>query len=589
MGGNGHRADMHAVLQSKILEAMVSGLSLRDVMELLCREVERIAPDVVASILAVDAEDRLRTLAGPSLPLRYRDAIDGLLAGPDVGSCGSAAWRGEPVIVTAIASDPLWADFKDLALGFGLAACWSSPIKAADGRVLGTFAFYYRTPRGLDAFHQRLVDVSVHLCALALVREENEARLHRLAFYDTLTGLQNRVLLCANTQRVLVDARRLAGEVRGIDLLARLAGDEFAVVLPHASAEQAAVVADRLLGVIAQPFVLGGMAVAPQASIGIAMHPDDGADAEALLHRADLAMMQAKTDGRGTARFFRAEMNARALERMALEVDLREALRNGGLSLHYQPQVGCSAPHALVGVEALLRWRHPRLRDVAPLRFIPLAEECGLIDALSQWVLGEACRQMAEWRGRGVAVPRVAVNLSALNFRNPRLPAQVACALRSHGLAPHELTLEMTEGVMLDCGADVLATIAAVHALGVQLSLDDFGTGYSSLSYLHRLPIDELKLDRSFVNDLGTSPAAQALVNTVLRIGESLSMTVVAEGVECEAERAFLAARGCPGAQGYWFARPLPPQALEAWLAARRDGCGAGVNVAGYAGIQATA
>ena len=530
---------MHEVLQYKLLHAMVQELPLPELMELVCREVERIAPEVAASILQVDAEGRLHPLAAPSLPKLYSDALEGLAIGPMTGSCGTAAWRGEAVLVTDIATDPLWAPYKHLILPLGFVACWSSPITASDGRVLGTFAFYYRSQRGPDALHQRLIDVSLHLCALAMEREESRAHIHHLAYYDTLTSLPNRKMLRSQAERALADARRTqtplavlflnidrfkqvndaqghsAGDellreiarrlglgVGSRDLVGRQAGDEFVVVLQQCSNEQAAMAAERLLLAIAEPVPLAGGTVHPNASIGVALFPDDGLDFDALLNHADLAMYQAKRDGRGCLRFFNDDMNRITQERVALEDALRHALRDGGLHLHYQPQVSGAGCRSLYGVEALARWTHPRLGPVSPAQFIPLAEECGLIDELGHWALAEACRQMADWRRRGVAVPQVAVNLSARNFQNPALPTLVADLLRSHGLQPSDLALEMTESVVMDSGRSVLATIEAVHALGVKLSLDDFGTGYSSLGYLHRLPIHELKLDKSFVQDL---------------------------------------------------------------------------------------
>ncbi len=598
---------MHEVLQYKLLHAMAEELPLTQLMDLVCREVEHIAPEVVASILAVDVQGQLQPLAGPSLPSGFSKAIAGLPIGPDVGSCGTAAWRGEPVTVTDIATDPLWTPFKDLILPHGLVACWSSPIKAHDGRVLGTFAFYYRTLRGPDALHQRLIDVSLHLCALAMEREESRAHIHHLAFYDALTSLPNRKMLRTKAERAVVEsqraqaplallfvnidrfkyvneeqghgagdallseiANRLSQEVRGRDLVGRQAGDEFVAVLSECSTEQAAVAAERLLAAIAAPVTLpSGATVHPNASVGVAMFPEDGQDFDTLLRQADLAMHQAKHDGRGCLRFFNDAMNRRTLERLLLEAALREALRLGQLRLHYQPQVSGPAGSVLYGVEALARWEHPQLGAVSPAQFIPLAEECGLIDELTRWALGEACRQMADWRARGVAVPRVAVNVSARNFQNSSLPGLVAELLRQHGLHPQDLTLEMTESVAMDTTKCVSATIDAVQSLGVYLSLDDFGTGYSSLGYLHRLPIHELKLDKSFVQDLADNAAAQALTNTVLRIGDGLDLTVVAEGVETKMQADFLTARGCPVLQGYLYARPLPADGLEQWLASR--------------------
>ncbi|MBC7682034.1 MAG: EAL domain-containing protein [Ferruginibacter sp.] len=600
---------MHEVLQYKLLHAMAEELPLTQLMALVCREVERIAPEVVASILVVDAQGMLQPLAAPGLPAEFSNAIKSAPIGPNASSCGTAAWRGEPVAVTDIANDPPWAPYKHLILPHGLVACWSSPIKAHDGRVLGTFAFYYRTLRGPDALHQRLVDISLHLCALAMEREESRAHIHHLDFYDALTSLPNRKMLRTKAERAVLEsqrslepmallfinidrfkqvneeqghgagdallteiANRLSQEVRGRDLVGRQAGDEFVAVLSDCSTEQAAIAGERLLAAIAAPVTLpSGATVHPKASIGVAMFPEDGQDFDTLLRQADLAMHQAKHDGRGCLRFFNDDMNRRTLERLSLEVALRDALSMGHLRLHYQPQVSGPAGSVLYGVEALARWEHPQLGHVSPAQFIPLAEECGLIDELTRWGLGEACRQMADWRARGVAVPKVAVNVSARNFQNPGLPGWVAELLRQHGLSPHDLTLEMTESVALDTTQGVTATIKAVQALGVNLSLDDFGTGYSSLGYLHRLPIHELKLDKSFVQDLADSAAAQALTNTVLRIGDGLHLTVVAEGVETEMQAEFLTARGCQVLQGYLYGRPLPADGLEQWLAARHS------------------
>ncbi|HSI56564.1 MAG TPA: EAL domain-containing protein [Ideonella sp.] len=605
---------LHEELQSTVLEAMARERPLLEVMDLVCREVERIAPEVIASILSVDGEQRLRPLAAPSLPEHYTRAIDGLAAGPLAGSCGTAAFRGEPVLVTDIATDPLWAPYAALALPLGLAACWSSPIKNPTGQVIGTFAFYYRTPRGPDAVHCRLVELCVHLCALALERDAARHQLHRLAFFDTLTGLPNRVLLNTLAEPVFADAvrtgqplaalfidldrfklindarghatgdtllrevaRRLAGEARGSDIAGRLSGDEFVLLLPRCTGLQAAAAAERLLQLLARPVDLDGLEIAPSASIGVALYPEDGGDLETLLRHADIAMVRAKTDRRGSFRFFRAEMNEAQQERVALEVDLRAALRDGGLRLHYQPQVIAGAAPAgrrLYGVEALLRWPHPQRGPIAPDRVVALAEDCGLINDLARWVLGEACRQLADWQRRGVPVPRVSVNLSASNFRDTGLPALVSGLLAQLGLTPGCLTLEMTESVMLDNDPRVLAGVHAFHAMGVGLSLDDFGTGYSSLSCLHRLPIGELKLDKSFVQDIEASESARALIGSMLRIGESLRMQVVAEGVETPAQREFLTERGCEVLQGYLLARPWPADEVERWLGASPAGAG---------------
>lgn len=601
---------LHEVLQHKVLAAVVREQPMLEVMTMVCEEIERIAPEVVVSVLAVDEQHRLRPIASPSMPPSYALAIDGIEIGPAVGSCGTAAWLGEAVLACDIATDARWAPYKHAVLPLGLAACWSTPIRGKHGKVLGTFAFYFRTPREPSALHHRLVEVSTQLCALLLEREQTREHLHQLSYYDSLTGLPNRAMLQAKGERALHDAqrtgtpltlvyidvdrfkqvndshghtvgdsllrevaRRLQALARETDIVGRLASDEFVLVLPQCGAEQAGAVIERIVAALALPFAVQGVTLHPAASLGVAVYPDDGSDIETLLRHADMAMVQAKQQARGSFRFFSAEMNRAAQERVALEAALREALQEGGLALHYQPQVNGAAAHQMLGVEALLRWHHPVLGHVPPLRFVALAEECGLIRELGTWVLGRACRQMADWRTQGVAVPRVAVNLSASHFQDACLPELVERTLKFYGLKPEQLTLEMTESVMLHDDPAVMATLRNIHAMGVRLSMDDFGTGYSSLSYLHRLPIDELKLDKSFVRDLEHSEPARALTSSVLRLGEGLHVDVVAEGVETAPQQAFLAERGCAVLQGYLFAKPMPPEAMAGWLAdlARRE------------------
>jgi diguanylate cyclase (GGDEF)-like protein/PAS domain S-box-containing protein len=597
---------MHEVLQTKVLEGMVNELPLPDLMALVCREVERIAPEVTASILAVDAQGCLRPLAAPGLPAAVCDALDGLPIGPQVGSCGTAAFRNAPVIVTDIATDPLWTDYRDLFAPTGLRACWSSPISNHQGKPIGTFAFYFREPRSPGALHQRLVEVCLHLCALAIDRDSTHRRIHQLASFDTLTGLPNRAMFRSSAERALAGlepeghpgallfldldrfkqindtqghaagdavlcevAARLTQCLRARDLIGRLSGDEFVLLLSECTTEQAVPMAQRILESIAQPLHINGQVHRPHASLGIAMFPDDGGNIDTLLLHADQAMHQAKSDHRHSLQLFSAEMNRRAQERASLERALQQALAERSLTLHYQPQVLSSSPDTLHGVEALTRWHHPTWGMVPPSQFIAIAEEAGLIHTLTLWLLDEACRQLAAWRAAGHHVPCVAVNLSGRSFHQPGLAQEIADAPKRHGLRPGDVLLEITESVMMDARPVTLANIDTLHRQGFRLSLDDFGTGYSSLSYLHRLPISELKLDMAFVQDLTTSATARALTVSVLSIAHSLGMVVVAEGVETAGQQQWLQAHGCPVMQGYLFGKPLPPEEIEAWLGAR--------------------
>ena len=591
------------LLQRDVLESVALGRPLRAVLDLLCRQVEALAPEVACSVLRIDGEGKLRPLASPSLPIAYSSALDGLAIGPVGGSCGTAAFRGEEVEVQDIASDPLWAPYKHLALPIGLAACWSTPVMGRAGKVVATFAFYYREPRGPSRFHRRMVDACIQLCRVAIQHDDNQAEIERLAFFDPQTGLPNRALLMDRARMALQQAardgrklslavldidrfknindslghaagdellrevgQRLRRTLRESDTISRVGGDEFVILFPDSDANESAVAAEKALRAVAQRLEIGGQVLMPSVSMGISQFPDDARDFETLMRNADIAMYEAKRDGRGCVRFFLASMNENARWRMQMESALRNAMSRDALELHYQPKVLLGRP-GLAGVEALVRWTHPELGRVPPDQFIPLAEDCGLINALDAWVLERACAQLAEWQSKGLPIPAVAVNLSAQLFRQDDVPAHVRLVLQRYRLPPNALTLEITERLMLIDEPRIRADLDSLNRLGVHLSVDDFGTGYSSLSYLKRLPVDELKLDRSFVRDIETDEGDRALASAVMGIGRSLGQTVVAEGVETLEQHQFLLQAGCPVAQGYYYARPMPAADIEAWLA----------------------
>ncbi|VVE87325.1 sensor domain-containing protein [Pandoraea bronchicola] len=596
------QSKIQEVLQHKALAAMVRDAPLVEVLTLVCRELEQIAPEVMASVVRVDAEGRLRPQAGPSLPAQYHKMVDGLAIGPNVGTCGTAAFQARPVIVTDIANDPRWANFRDMAAEFGLAASWSMPIIANDGRVLGVLAFYYRTVRGPDALHERLVDVCVHLCKLAFERDESRTRIRQLAFSDSLTGLPNRSMLGVlaaqaiasagelNTRMavIFIDldrfkqvndslghqagdvllrtiAQRLRRSLRGADIVARLSGDEFVAVLTECDPERLDIAIERMRGALTASCQVDGVTLAPSGSFGISLYPNHGKEFDLLLQRADMAMYQAKMTSPGSVRVYSEDMNIHAQERLELETAMRDALRRNTLRLFYQPQINL-LDESVYGVEALSRWTHPQHGEVSPSRFIALAEECGLIGELGMWTLRESCRQLAEWRQRGAGIENVSVNLSPTNFHDHDLPRMIAEALADHELPPSCLAIEITESVLMDHNPSTLRIIDEVHSMGVRLSMDDFGTGYSSLGYLRRLPVSELKLDRSFVHDITRDETVRALTNAIISIGRNLHLTVVAEGVEDEAQRNLLVAQGYRVAQGYLFSPALSAGDLERWL-----------------------
>lgn len=585
-------------LQNEVLEAIARGQSLRAIADLLCTRVESDAPGVACSILTVDKQGLLHPLAGPSLPDAYSQSLDCLAVGPRCGSCGTAAWRGEAVEVTDIAHDPLWADYRQLALPIGLRACWSSPIKAGDGSVIGTFAFYYHTQRGPAEFERQLVEKCVHLCAIAIEHEQNQSRIHQLAFYDTVTGLPNRALFqeraCAMLTAVpqeqpvnllFVDlddfksindtlghrvgdlllervAQRLVACAEDEAFVARLGGDEFAMIQTGLDGRIGAVaLAERIIAAFVAPFEVDGQHVKTSASVGIAQSMACQNDLVELARRADMALYAAKSDGRRTWRFFSSEIETAVQSRRALKHDLAAAIASGAFTLAYQPIIALGS-RELVGAEALLRWQHKTRGPVPPSEFIPIAEEMGLIGVLGDWVLREASRVAATWP-REI---RIAVNLSPLQLAQEGLVHATITILDKNGLAPDRLDLEVTESALLAEDAVTRIALYALRDFGMRISLDDFGTGYSSLRSLRSFPFDKIKIDQSFVADIGIKSDATAIIRAVIALARDLGVKTVAEGIETQGQLAWLCAAGCSEGQGYLLGRPMSADAIRALI-----------------------
>jgi diguanylate cyclase (GGDEF)-like protein/PAS domain S-box-containing protein len=355
-------------------------------------------------------------------------------------------------------------------------------------------------------------------------------------------------------------AKRLVDCVRGSDTVSRQGGDEFVVLLSEvAQSEDAAISALRLLQAVAEPHSINAHDLHVTTSIGVSVYPDDGLDAETLIKNADTAMYQAKENGRQSYQFFKPSMNVRAVERQSIEESLRRAMERDEFSLHYQPKINL-ARGEITGAEALLRWTHPVRGPVSPAQFIPVAEDCGLILPIGKWVLREACKQARTWQNAGLAMGTIAVNISAMEFRDDKFLDGVFEALNDTGLDPKNLELELTESVLMRRAEATESILKTLRAKGIQVAVDDFGTGYSSLSYLRRLPIDALKIDQSFVRQITTDPDETTIVTAVIGMGRSLKLRVVAEGVETQQQLAFLQQHECDEAQGYYFSRPVIPQ-----------------------------
>jgi len=352
-------------------------------------------------------------------------------------------------------------------------------------------------------------------------------------------------------------ANRLSHCVRETDTVARLGGDEFVIILTDLpETGDVDIVAEKILAALARPFEINGHDVFVTASIGISLYPRDGDHGEILLRYADIAMYRVKEHGRNSVRQFIPEMGVTAISRLNMEGALRRALERHELTLHYQPKIEL-ATGTIVGAEALVRWHHPQIGLIHPIEFIPLAEETGLILPLGEWVLAEACRQQVSWKKSGMADLKIAINMSPRQFRQEDLSDRVAAIFAETGADPSHVTLELTESMVMQDVNSTLVALRALKKLGVSISLDDFGTGYSSLSYLRRFPIDELKIDKSFINDIHENPDDAAIASAIIAMALSLSLSVVAEGVEKKEQAELLRKMGCSQVQGYYFGRPM--------------------------------
>ncbi len=733
------RSKALSVRQAQLLELVAAGAPLTESLDMLTRFVEEQSSDVLASILLLDLDGRhLWHGSAPSLPDAYTKAIDGVEIGPNVGSCGTAAYRRETVVVSDIATDPLWSDYRELALDNGVQACWSTPIFSADGTLLGTLAFYYRHPGTPTEHDRQLAEAVVHIASLAIERSRSEdalrrseeryrdlfenasepiatvdlegnltevnsafaaalgyasdellgsnleryltpesvvlAELHRerkltsqearstyeqtfigksgrqvilevstrlieeggvpigvqgtcrditarkesdkellrlaelnrhQALHDQLTGLPNRTQLqeriegCLATSRtnrigfalLMIDldrfkeindslghhsgddllrevARRLKGAVRTPDIVARLGGDEFGILMPGLSDGQPGWIrrVEEIKKALEEPVLVQGIPVAVEASIGIAFYPSHGETVELLIQKADIAMYVAKHENRGHATYSAQEDDNNATK-LSLLGRLRHAIDDGELALHYQPILDLQTGK-VTRVEALVRWQHPSHGLLLPAQFIPIAERTALIKPLTRYVLDDAVRQCKQWEQDGHDLS-VAVNLSTRNLSEPDLVEDVAHTLSTWRLDPGKLLLEITESAIMSDPVRTEGVLRTLSGLGIRLAVDDFGAGYTSLAYLAKLPLDQVKIDRSFVAGILDDDNDRAIVQAIVHLCKDLGLQVVAEGVETAATLDEVTSLGCDLMQGFHLSKPIPPDKLIRWLEQR--------------------
>lgn len=587
-------------LQNAILESIARGEELAAIMIVLCERVEALAPGVICSVITVDDDFRLRPLAAPSLPSSYGEAVNGLPIGPRVGSCGTAIYRNAPVEVSDIAGDPLWEGYRDLALPLGLRACWSSPITARDGRVVGAFAFYYREPRGATLFERRIVETCVHLCAIAIEHEEVNARNHRLAYFDTLTGLPNRArfneVIAQATSRsrsgfglMLIDIDHLKAindtmghavgdlliEAVGSRLAAvapngtafRIGGDEFAVLLPSCDkAGQLRGVASAILAAMQGPLDCEGTTIVPSVTIGGAIAGEDGADSIILRQNADFALYHAKETRRGGYVRFRGGLRTAMTRRIQTIRTVDEALGAGRLVPYYQPVVQLDTGQ-IAGMEALARLRLDDGRVVAAGEFQDALLDPKLAYRISGQMLAAIAADMAQWLRQGLPIRYIGINVTSADFQKGDLVQRIVRAFERVQVPLEHLVVEITEQVIMGGRRDGVArTMAALRERGIMVALDDFGTGFASLTHLLDFPVDAIKIDRSFVGSIDGGKRSGAIVEALIGIAGRLGMRLVAEGIESESQARRLAAMGCRLGQGYLYARPMPAEAVATFV-----------------------
>lgn len=574
---------------TEILEMIAIGRPASDIYDAIALMYEERHPGMRCSMLELHGNKLLHGGA-PSLPKAYCEAVNGLENGPNVGSCGRATYTGERVLVENIETDPKWREIKHIALPHGMRCCWSEPIKNSFGKVLGAFGMYYNHPALPNKEELNDLKSAARLTGIVMERDQAQKRIRTLAYTDELTGLANRASFYQHVEELtktanrhnrrfgllFIDlddfkgvndslghdtgdmllktlATRMKSTCREVDLVARLSGDEFCILVEEIEEDYAAKVARRCLDAISQPIELSARKLTPACSIGIAHYPDDGKDLSTLLKAADTSLYTAKENGKNQFAFYKPELTYKAEYRFQIEQNLREAIEKNQLSLVYQPQINIDSAK-IIGVEALSRWYHPQLGQVPPVDFIATAEKIGMIKPLTEWVLKTACNQLVSWKKAGYRTIRIAVNISPSLFLDKDFVLLVKRVIDETGIMPNELELEVTESIVQTDSRN-LSIFQKLKDLGVLIAIDDFGTGYSSFASLKHLNVDCLKIDKYFIDDMLIDKKTLTLVSSMIEMGHKLGYAIIAEGVETTDQLDILKKLGCETVQGYLFSK----------------------------------
>lgn len=587
-------------LRSTTLKLIASSQPLTDILNHIVRIVELEHKDMICSILLLDETQQHLTIgAALSLPHFYNDAIEGIAIGDGIGSCGTAAYSGERVIVEDIAKHEYWINFTDLAAQAQLAACWSEPIMSSTDKVIGTFAIYHQYVCSPSQTDFNLIEQSANLASIAIELTSANDLIWQQSHYDSLTGLANRQYIYSqladsiiqvqhnknklavihldldnfkeinnslghnNGDLLLIEtAKRIKLAVRKSDHIARIGGDEFTIIMPNLTdIEDTEMITKRLLSQLSRSFTLDNKQVYLSASMGITFYPDDASSIDNLVKNSEQAMYSAKAFGRGCYQYFNAQMREKTLKRISLINDMRNAITNNEFSLAYQPIIDLNSGE-LNKVEALLRWQHPIKGNIPPLDFIPLAEETGLISKIGNWVFNHAVEQVTLWRNSLNPALQVSINTSPVQYRDNSIE-QAIDYLLEHNLEPSCLIVEITESLLIESTELVANKLAKLRQQGIEIAIDDFGTGYASLSYLKKFKVDYLKIDKSFVWNMHKDDDDRIICDAVLMMAQRMGLKVVAEGIETKQQFNLLRDMGCGFGQGYYMAKPLSAADFE--------------------------
>ncbi|RDJ19794.1 EAL domain-containing protein [Bosea caraganae] len=579
---------------------IAKGETLEATTDRLCREIEALLPGVWCSVLRVERNGLLHPLAGPRFPDEYSTLLEGLMIGPQVGSCGSAAYLGAAITATDIATDPRWVDFKGPALALGLKACWSTPIRGAGGAILGTFAFYFKEKRGPTPREVEIVASCTALCAIALERHQRVIEHERRAYVDALTDLPNRAsfdvalerLSCAEPGAwalLVVDldnlktindtfghaigdallqavAARVAASMAP-DRVFRMGGDEFAVILQGAEAlasvERAA---QRVLEALAVPAECSGHMILPRATIGGAVLSADDSDAESVRQHADFALYHAKEIGRGGFVLYWPGIGSAIKTRIEAIRDVDAALQEGRIDAFYQPIVRLDT-RAIVGLEALCRLRRPSGEIVSAAAFHQATSDVSVASHLTERMMAVVASDVRSWLEQGIPLQHVGINIASADFHSGTLYSRLEAAFGRENVPLKHIILEVTESVYLGQRDPVVAReIKALRGHGLRVALDDFGTGFASLTHLLTVPVDIIKIDKSFIDRLAQGDPSLAIVEGLVDIARKLDIRVIAEGIESEIQASLLTEIGCKLGQGYLFSQAVPRQVATGLL-----------------------